>query len=51
MREITQLNVGGLVRVPPVDVLPREDAARAHEMIDTGKVCGKLVPRVAELSG
>jgi NADPH2:quinone reductase len=51
MREITHLIDGGLVRVPPVDVLPLEDAARAHQMIDTGHVRGKLVLKVAELSG
>ena len=37
------------VRVPLIDVLPREDAARAHAMIDTGHVRGKLVLKVAEL--
>jgi NADPH:quinone reductase-like Zn-dependent oxidoreductase len=51
MREITQLIDGGLVRVPPVDVLPLEDAARAHQMIDTRNVRGKLVLKVTELSG
>jgi NADPH2:quinone reductase len=50
MREITHLLDGGLVRVPSIDVLPLEDAARAHEMIDTGHVRGKLVLKVAELS-
>jgi len=39
----------GLVRVPSIDVLPLEDAARAHQMIDTGHVRGKLVLKVAEL--
>ena len=50
MREITQLIDGGLVRVPLIDVLPLEDAAHAHEMIDTGHVRGKLVLKIAELS-
>jgi len=50
MREITQLIDGGLVRVPPIDVLPLEHAARAHRMIETGHVRGKLVLRVADLS-
>jgi NADPH2:quinone reductase len=50
MREITQLIDGGLVRVPLIDVLPLEDAARAHEMIDTGHVRGKLVLKIAEPS-
>jgi NADPH2:quinone reductase len=49
MREITHLIDGGLVRVPSIDVLPLEDAARAHEMIHTGHVRGKLVLKVAEL--
>jgi NADPH2:quinone reductase len=51
MREITNLIDGGLVRVPLVDVLPLEDAARAHRMIETGHVRGKLVLKVADLSG
>jgi NADPH:quinone reductase len=50
MREITNLIDGGLVHVPPIDVLPLEDAARAHQMIDTGHVRGKLLLKVAELS-
>ena len=50
MRAITPLIDGGLVRVPSIDVLPLEDAARAHEMIDTAHVRGKLVLKVAELS-
>ncbi len=50
MREITHLIDGGLVRVPLIDVLPLEDAARAHELIDTGHVRGKLLLKVAELS-
>jgi NADPH:quinone reductase-like Zn-dependent oxidoreductase len=50
MREITHLIDGGLVRVPPIDVLPLEHAARAHRMIETGHVRGKLVLKVADLS-
>jgi NADPH:quinone reductase len=50
MREITNLIDGGLVHVPPIDVLPLEDAARAHQMIDIGHVRGKLLLNVAELS-
>jgi NADPH2:quinone reductase len=50
MREITQLIDGGLVRVPLIDVLPLEDAAHAHEMIDTGHARGKLVLKIGELS-
>lgn len=50
MREITNLVEAGLVRVPPIDVLPMEDAAKAHRMIETGHVRGKLVLKIAELS-
>ncbi len=50
MREITRLIDGGRVHIPPIDVLPLEDAASAHRMIDTGHVRGKLVLKVAELS-
>jgi len=50
MREITHLIDAGLVHVPPIDVLPLEDAALAHQMIDTGHVRGKLVLKVGELS-
>ena len=49
MREITNLIDRGLVHVPPIDVLPLEDAARAHRMIETGHVRGKLILKVAEL--
>jgi NADPH2:quinone reductase len=49
MREITNLIDAGLVRVPPIEMLPLEDAALAHQMIETGHVRGKLVLKVAEL--
>ena len=49
MREIAHLIDRGLVHVPPIEVLPLEDAARAHQMIETGHVRGKLVLKVAEL--
>jgi NADPH2:quinone reductase len=49
MLEITQLIDGGLVRLPPIEVLPLEEAARGHRMIDTGHVRGKLVLKVAEI--
>jgi NADPH:quinone reductase len=49
MREITHLIDGGLVHVPAIDVLPLEEAARAHQLIDTGHVRGKLVLKVAEV--
>ena len=49
MREITHLIDGGLVSVPPIEMLPLEDAARAHRMIETGHVRGKLVLKVADL--
>jgi NADPH:quinone reductase-like Zn-dependent oxidoreductase len=47
MREITNLIDAGLVRVPPIEMLPLEDAAPAHRMIETGHVRGKLVLKVA----
>jgi NADPH:quinone reductase len=49
MRQITNLIDGGLVHVPSIDVLPLEDAARAHRMIETAHVRGKLVLKIAEL--
>jgi NADPH2:quinone reductase len=49
MREIMRLIDGGLVHVPPINVLPLEDAICAHQMIETGHVRGKLVLRVADL--
>ncbi|HXB68810.1 MAG TPA: zinc-binding dehydrogenase [Candidatus Acidoferrales bacterium] len=49
MRVITNLIDGGLVHVPPIEVLPLEDAARAHQMIETGHVRGKLVLKVTEI--
>jgi NADPH:quinone reductase-like Zn-dependent oxidoreductase len=48
MREITHSIDGGLVRVPAIDKLPLEDAACAHQLIDTGLVRGKLVLKVAD---
>jgi NADPH:quinone reductase len=50
MWEITHLIDRGLVHVPPIEVLPLADAPRAHQMIETGHVRGKLVLKVAELS-
>ena len=49
MREITNLIDRGMVHVPPIYTLLLEDAALAHQMIDTGHVRGKLVLKVAEL--
>ena len=49
MRQITSLTDRGLVHVPPINILPLEDAALAHQMIDKGHVRGKLVLKVAEL--
>jgi NADPH:quinone reductase-like Zn-dependent oxidoreductase len=49
MRQITHLIDGGLVRVPSIDTLPLEDAARAHQLIDLGHVRGKLVLKVADV--
>ena len=50
MREITNLIDAGLIRIPPIETLPLEHAARAHRMIETGHVRGKLALKVAELS-
>ena len=50
MREITQPIDYGLVHVPPLNALSLEEAGRAHRMIKTGHVRGKLVLKVAELS-
>lgn len=50
MREITHLIDRGVVHVPPIDVYPLENAARAHQIIDTGHVRGKLVLKVADFS-
>jgi NADPH:quinone reductase len=46
MREIINLIDRGLVQVPPIEMLPLEDAARAHQIIETGHVRGKLVLKV-----
>ena len=50
MSQITRLLDGGLIHVPPLRVLSLEDAALAHEIIDTGRVRGKLVLEVSPLS-
>jgi NADPH:quinone reductase-like Zn-dependent oxidoreductase len=42
MREITNLVDSGSVHVPSIHVLPLEDAIRAHQMIETGHVRGKI---------
>jgi NADPH2:quinone reductase len=49
MREITNLIDSGLTHAPPIHVLLLEDAALAHQLIDTGHVRGKLLLKVAEL--
>ena len=49
MREITNLVDCGSVHVPPINELPLEDAIRAHQMIETGHVRGKLFLKVADL--
>jgi NADPH:quinone reductase len=48
MRKITHLIDAGLVRVPTINEFPLEDAARAHQLVETGQVRGKLVLRVAD---
>jgi NADPH2:quinone reductase len=45
MREIANLIDRGLVHVPAINVLPLEDAALAHQMIETGHVRGKTAPQ------
>jgi NADPH2:quinone reductase len=49
MRAITNLIERGLVHVPPIEVLPLEDAARTHQVIETGHMRGKLVLKVTEI--
>ena len=49
IREITNLIDAGLIHVPPTEVLPLEDAARAHQMIDTGHVRGNWYSRSPSL--
>jgi ketosteroid isomerase-like protein len=40
---------GNVAVVPAINVLPLEDAARAHQLIETGHVRGKLVLKIAEV--
>jgi hypothetical protein len=47
MREISNLIDEGLVRVPPIEMLPLEDAARAHRMIDLNSTL-KMYTRSSE---
>jgi NADPH:quinone reductase len=49
MREITNSIDAGFIQVPPIDVLPLEDAVQAHRRIESGHVRGKLVLKVADL--
>jgi hypothetical protein len=45
MQEITNLVDCGSVHVPPINVLPLEDAIRAHQTIETGTAPGKTGPQ------
>jgi NADPH2:quinone reductase len=49
MRKITNLIDRGSVHVPPINVLPLEDAVRAHQKIETGHVRGNVALKVADL--
>ena len=49
MQGITQLIDDGLIHVPPIDMLPLQEAALAHRMIDISHLRGKLVLKEAEL--
>jgi len=50
LKQIGELVEQGAVRMPPVQVFPLEEAARAHQMLQSGQLLrGKLVLRVAEL--
>jgi NADPH:quinone reductase len=49
MWKITNLIDRGSAHVPPINVLPLEDAIRAHQTIETDHVRGKLVLNVADL--
>ena len=49
LEQIGALVTEGHVKLPPIQVLPLEEAARAHTMIQTGHVRGKIVLKVADL--
>lgn len=50
LKQIGELIEKGGVRMPPVQVFPLEEAARAHQMLQFGQLLrGKLVLRVADL--
>jgi NADPH:quinone reductase-like Zn-dependent oxidoreductase len=50
LKQIGELIEQGAVRMQPVQVFPLEEAARAHQMLQSGELLrGKLVLRVADL--
>lgn len=49
LSEIAILIEQGTVRVPPIQVFDLKDVAKAHDLMRTGHVRGKLVLKVAEL--
>lgn len=49
MSSIVDLVSRGIVRVPPMQILPLEEAPKAHQLLQDGKVNGKLVLKVADL--
>ena len=51
MAAIIELVVAGAVRVPPLDVLPIQQAGQAHTLVEQGRVTGKIVLKVADISG
>lgn len=49
MADIIELVVAGAVRVPPLEVLPIQQAGRAHTLVEQGQVTGKIVLKVADI--
>lgn len=49
MAAIIELVVAGAVRVPTLEVLPIQQAGRAHTLVERGQVTGKIVLKVADI--
>lgn len=49
LTRIADLVMSGQVRLPPLQVLPLEQAAQAHQMIQRGHTRGKMVLKVADI--
>lgn len=49
MDDIIALIVSGKVKTPPLTILPLEKAGEAHQLLQDGKVHGKLVLKVADV--